>query len=72
MFVPIRDAVIIARTTPDVIRRWARDGLLPTETGDDGEPHYEIQALVRLEAQNRQAARRHAYANLATRLTPGA
>lgn len=64
--------VPVVRVTLRVLGLEVVDLELTTDTDSTGEPLYELQALVRLEARNRQAARRHAYANLATRLTPGA
>lgn len=71
-FVPIRDAVIIACTTESVVRLWARQGRLSTETADDGEPLYSLPDLVHLERQRREAKARHGYAMLAKRLLEGA
>jgi len=72
MFVPIRDATIIARAKPATIRQWARAGKVATEMADDGEPLYEIAGLVEMEAQTREANLRHNYARLARSLTLGA
>jgi hypothetical protein len=72
MFVPIRDAVIVARMNEATVRRWARLGRLATSLDDDGTTLYSLTDLVRLERENREATVTRRYAELARSLKQGA